>query len=597
LGKHWIRQRIPESVAGIQVNFCKNPLCLNYGRPASQERQPRGRGASDRGRDAYTLRISNDSERKVQLICNLCGEILPIKSNFAILEEYSRLSAYLTPHPEASCPSDVCRNHQVGVSTPKAYLSGGLTSTGARRYRCRGCGKTFSVSNNPTSRQRFADKNVDVFRFLVNKVPLKRMSELAGVTMDTLYRKIDFIHQRCLIFAAAQESCLPALPIRRLYLSVDRQDHLINWKRADDKRNIVLSALGTADNKSGYIFGIHVNYDPRIDVAQVELDAKEVGDNDTPSPFRKYARVWLEQDYQNALAKRNRKRSDKKRLVEGIQDGYDAVATRDDEEDPDCYTVETGLPFYGLQVHSDYTLYAHFHLLSVLLRNVEKVRFYLDQESGIRAACLSAFSTEVLEKRCDAFYVRVNKYLTINEKRRLKADAQKEMDKLRDSDPVLAEISDHDLRLIIIKERMQEMVGIGKWNDRWLFCPFPDMSEPQKAICWLTDLHDQAYDEDHLAKLYSKATLHGIDRFFMQARRRLSLLERPIASSSNEGRKWYGYSPYNPAIVGKVLDIFRIFYNYIELGDDKQTPAVRLGLSKNPKTISEVLGIATHIQQ
>jgi hypothetical protein len=233
----------------------------------------------------------------------------------------------------------------------------------------------------------------------------------------------------------------------------------------------------------------------------------------------------------------------------------------------------------------------------VLLKNVEKVRFYLDQESGIRAACLSAFSTEVLEKRCDAFYVRVNKYLTINEKRRLKADAQKEMDKLRDSDPVLAEISDHDLRLIIIKERMQEMVGIGKWNDRWLFYPFPDMSEPQKAICWLTDLHDQAYDEDHLARLYSKATLHGIDRFFMQARRRLSLLERPIASSSNEGRKWYGYSPYNPAIVGKVLDIFRIFYNYIELGDDKQTPAVRLGLSKKPKTISEVLGIATHIQQ
>jgi len=105
---------------------------------------------------------------------------------------------------------------------------------------------------------------------------LKRMCELASVSMDTLYRKIDFIHQQCLIFMADQESRLPELPIRRLYLSVDRQDHVINWKQADDKRNIVLSALGTAENKSGYVFGIHVNFDAGIDGAKVELDAMEI---------------------------------------------------------------------------------------------------------------------------------------------------------------------------------------------------------------------------------------------------------------------------------------------------------------------------------
>jgi hypothetical protein len=311
--------------------------------------------------------------------------------------------------------------------------------------------------------------------------------------MDTLYRKIDFIHRQCLAFAAVQESRLPELSIQRLYLSVDRQDHVINWKEAGDKRNIVLNAVGTADNKSGYVFGIHANYDPSIDGARIELDAEENGDNDMPPPFRKYARLWLTPDYQNALVEGNRKRSDNKLLVEGIKSDYDAAATRDDVESPDYYSVETRLPFSGLQVHSEYTLYAHFRLLYRLFKNVEKLRFFLDQESGIRAACLSAFVGEVLEKRCDAFYVRVKKDLTINEKRKLKADAQKEMDKLRDSDPVLAEISDHDLRLIIIKERMRELVGIGKWNDRWLLYPFPDMSEPLKAVCWLTDLHDRAY--------------------------------------------------------------------------------------------------------
>jgi hypothetical protein len=242
-----------------------------------------------------------------------------------------------------------------------------------------------------------------------------------------------------------------------------------------------------------------------------------------------------------------------------------------------------------MQVHSEYTLYAHFLLLRRLLGNVEKIRFFLDQESGIRAACLSAFWIEVLEKRCDAFYVRVNKDLTINQKRRLKAMSIRELAEFRASSASYEPLTDYDLRHIIIKERLQELVDIGKWHDRWLFYPFPDMSEPEKAICWLTDLQDRSYDIGHLAWLYSKGTLHGIDRFFMQVRRRLSLLERPISTPSSEGRRWHGYSPYNPAMVGKVLDIFRVFYNFVEVGKDKKTPAMRLGLLEDCVTVDEVL--------
>jgi hypothetical protein len=237
------------------------------------------------------------------------------------------------------------------------------------------------------------------------------------------------------------------------------------------------------------------------------------------------------------------------------------------------------LPDKGMQVHSEYTLYAHFLLLRKLFVNVEKIRFFVDQESGIRAACLSAFWEDVLGKRCDAFYVRVSKDLTINQKRRLKADSTKALAEFRASSAAYEHLNDRDLRHIVIKERLAELVDIGKWHDRWLFYPFPDMSEPEKAICWLTDLRDRSYDDDHLAWLYSKGTLHGIDRFFMQVRRRLSLLERPISSASNEGRTWHGYSPYNPVNVVKLLDIFRVFYNYIEIGDDKKTPAMRLGIA------------------
>ena len=32
--------RIPATVGNVQVNFCKNPACPNFGVPASQDKQP-----------------------------------------------------------------------------------------------------------------------------------------------------------------------------------------------------------------------------------------------------------------------------------------------------------------------------------------------------------------------------------------------------------------------------------------------------------------------------------------------------------------------------------------------------------------------------
>jgi len=60
----------------------------------------------------------------------------------------------------------------------------------------------------------------------------------------------------------------------------------------------------------------------------------------------------------------------------------------------------------------------------------------------------------------------------------------------------------------------------------------------------------------------------------------LSLLERPISTSSGAWRRWFGYSAYNPDIIVKLLDIFRVYYNYCLTGQDKKTPAMRLGLAK-----------------
>ena len=586
-----INFRIPIESEGLQVNFCKNPVCPNFGRPASVERQPRGINNKALDRDTYVV---NGKTGKLEIKCERCGEYPPIKSNLAIREEIERFSDYLTVAQEPSCPKTSCDNNLVGISTPKAYISYGTTRSGSQRYRCQLCNKTFAVSYNPTFHQKLPEVNVLVFRLLVNKMPLNRICETANITMDTLYRKIEFIHKQCLAFAATHERRIPEMDISRLYLSVDCQDHIVNWGRAGDKRNIKLSALGTADNKTSYVFGIHVNYDPDIDANKVERDAEQIGDNDLRLPFRRYARVWLKIDYDDALEKNPSLRAQKRRLRDSIEDGYAEAIKRDDVESADIQTVETSLPYKGMLVHSDYTLYGHFFFFRKLFANVGKVRFYLDQESGIRAACLSAFWVEVLAKRCDAFYVRVKKEQTINQKRRLLAENKRALADFRASSASYEPLTDYDLRHIVVMDRLRDLVDIGKWHDRWLFYPFPDMGEPEKAICWLTNLYDRAYDDDHLAHLYSKATLHGIDRFFMQVRRRLSLLERPISSANSEGRKWYGYSPYNPAMVGKLLDIFRVYYNFVEVGKDKKTPAMRLGLAEGIVTVTDILLMASY---
>lgn len=69
---------------------------------------------------------------------------------------------------------------------------------------------------------------------------------------------------------------------------------------------------------------------------------------------------------------------------------------------------------------------------------------------------------------------------------------------------------------------------------------------------------------------------------FMRARRRSSYLERGIHISSRSGGVWHGYGPYDPRMIGKSLDILRFYYNYVQVGKNKETPAMRLGLADGP---------------
>lgn len=571
--------RIPVEHGGIQVNYCKSPVCSNYGIAAGQiaERRPGGT-------NPYTL----DAWRKgVSIcICNDCGEMFPLKSNVGIAEEVQRMAAYLLPAVAVFCRNEDCPNHanQVPVGTIGAYASFGKTTIGNPRWRCNVCGKTFSQNTKATARQRKHHKNKTIFRLLVNKMPVRRIIEVADIDPKTFYHRLDFLHHQCQAFAANRERALADLPIRRLYLGVDRQDYLVNWLVREDKRNIQLSAIAAVDNDHGYCFGLHLNFDSSLDSKAIQAEVERNGDLAKPYPHRRFARLWLNADHEEASAKSVATKRWKGGLPTEIDDAYAAALIREDIESPDTPSPVEQLPEYGMQTHGEYTMYGHFFFLRRLLANVQKWRIFLDQDPGLRAACLAAFHDKIRNRTVDAFYVRITKDLTVDEKRSRYNNAKALFERARAAHPGMKLQA---VKLLLIRKRLQSMTPHGKWQDQWLDHPFPTMSEPEKAVAYLTDLGD--YDEDHKAWLYNKASLHGVDSFFNQVRRRLSLLERPIRSKANKGRVWNGYAPYNPGNVAKVLDIMRTVHNYILTGKDGKTPAQRLGLAQAPLHYEDII--------
>jgi len=563
----------------IQVNFCKNPTCRNFGVPAApvtlRGRLPKG-GISDR------YKVIGLDKGVPTLHCKACKEQPPIKSNLGLREERQRLSAYLMPASSPSCPDRGCKNHHLPVGTKRAYRRYGTTHSGSTRYRCNACSKVFAVPG-PTTGQKAPEKNVLIFKLLVNKTPFRRLCELADISTGTLYPKLDFLYRQCLAFAGERERELGSLSRERLYVSVDRQDYVVNWSDRADKRNVQLTAVGSADNDSGFVFGMHLNFDGSLNPEEIEREAIRNGDYHLQDPFRRHARLWLKRDYL-APQRRAGARAAKAGLSGDIEDIYTEAVRRADVERSERPSAARRLPASGMQVHSDYTLYAHFLLLHRLFRGTDKVRFFLDQESGIRAACLAAFQERVGADTCDAFYVRINKDMTVDQKRHALRESRAAFKKTQAAHKALSEI---EVKLLLIKAQMRAARKLGHWQDRWITHPFPNMSEPEKAVCWLTN-RDQ-YDLDHQAWLYSRASLHGIDKFFMLVRRRLSLLERPIATASAARRTWYGYSAYNPEIVVKLLTIFRVFYNYALPGQDKSTPAMRLRVCERIVSIRDIV--------
>src|SRR3546814_13247421 len=102
-------------------------------------------------------------------------------------------------------------------------------------------------------------ENELVFKLLVNKNSIRSIARVADLSPKAVYGKIDFITRQCLAFAADRERDLQNLPLRRLFISTDRQDYQVHWIVRKYNGNVQLTAVVSAQTRPDYALPIRLN--------------------------------------------------------------------------------------------------------------------------------------------------------------------------------------------------------------------------------------------------------------------------------------------------------------------------------------------------
>lgn len=591
--------RFPQPAQGVDINTCRDPKCPHFGMPARSERARGTRGPDGYNRDKRV-------EGVLLIECLHCGASVVVKSNEGVAQERDRILAPLIDN-SGCCPTPGCVHNRSPVGTPGCYVRHTATKGGSPRWKCKACLKPFTpdAGNSSLSRQDYPEINHLVFKTFCNKMPVRGILntfDVWDIDAKLLYKRLDFFAKRCTEFSARHERpLLLGRPLPAMRIEVDRQVYTLNWSKRKDRRNVTFEAVGACDSETGYVLAMVLNYDGTVDQEAIEKDAQNLGESEIPYAYRKYARFWLASDYDDTVrtgrrARKAAERAKKRGLpnelkrdpVAAVTAVYEELAERVDSEQAFAPDVDSeAAPSQGMQIHSEYTLAGTMYALETMLRGSPQLTFNCDQESGLRGAFLSAFRERVRDRTANAFYVQSAKELTVPEREAAVLVKEAAIAAAHERYPGL---SDHEVRLAMVREARAEMSDIGPWNDRWLKHPLPSKGEPSKMVCWLTDLPGQT--ETEVDEMYLAATLHNIDKFFMVLRRKLSYLERPIRTRLGYSTNvWNGYSPYNPRWAETALNIYKTYYNYTVAGEDGLTPAQRIGLADRCYNVTDLLGM------
>lgn len=381
------RRRLPTTIGGFSVNFCRNPRCERFGLLPHPFAVPgRTGGGADHGK------ISGKGEDR-SYFCPSCGLAGRVKSNRAIVEEYARLRRIGRRTKKQHCETEGCANQGVSVKlSPTSYYLFGKTAKGDPRYQCKACKKTFSLGSS-TRRHKRTDDTTGILKALVNKVPLSRICELHDVSMKQVHAKIDFLSEQATAFAFEREQRLAeCFADRSPYFATDIQTILVNWPVKSRRGTVPLLHMATVHKFSQFVVAATVDFDPDVSPDEVEKMMTEAGDFRLPRSMRKHARLWARSEYQDTLMRSQNSRFSK-----------DDIATAGRLE----------LPGRGSRLRGDAFMFAHMMLVKKLIgEQFRRANYCIDAEAGL-AAYVCALNVDLVKSgRVNVAEVSFKKALT-----------------------------------------------------------------------------------------------------------------------------------------------------------------------------------------
>jgi hypothetical protein len=349
---------------------------------------------------------------------------------------------------------------------------------------------------------------------------------------------------------------------------------------------------------SGYLFAFSPNFDASLDQDQAEAAWLAAGDAAKPPHMRATARIWTKADYEQSLARAAAKKLPAPAGRKGDEVTV-AVEQREDLDAAEPMVEGQQLPSRGVQVHADYLVHGHYHHLRHLLRGTSRLNFSLDEDSGLLAACMAAFTDRVRDRTATVVQVRIAKELSIDERRREIADTQKTfaaaVAALRNPVRLKADgLDEHRAATAVVAEEIRRLREASPEPERklqrvWVKNPAPDAAEPRKFWRYVSD--DGHLNDHDVAFLLRMSTLWPVDKVFAMLRRRVAMFEPPVSSIRRARRMWQIYAAYDPRMVVQMLEIFRVWHNWLwRSPHDGMTAAERLGLTARTVRKDHILG-------
>jgi DNA polymerase III epsilon subunit len=571
----------------VQLNYCKNPNCENYGVIAKNPGKDKdGKPKRGLGND---YKLTSVKSGKV-LTCKLCNTSRTLINNRSFVMESIRVQ------DEHKLIGASCNNSKIEkgrgkgkpcpnvdkdiIDFPELYARKGIresTSKGqpnifSQKYECKRCHKRFNVPCNPQMGQHKTDLNNRLFMALVNKGIINRIQEELNVAPTFIYNRIEFFYSQCIQFDQWHiRNNIHQLSGTMLEISMDRQHYLANWNDKRDRKPTKLVNTSSVDNSSRFVLASTINFDFCSDWEAIKAEARKRKDAEKPVYDRLYSQYIISDidvesdDVEDALALK----APASNLL--VQQTYSLMAH-----------IEQVKPFYEVCSHSD--IFADddegFELgISLVLKdliNQQKVYPVLiraDRNNASQMQDRRTWSEQVL--RDEGFTEKEIK------------DAQYDTDRLRALNQKYWTATLH-----------QRNENIGSTKSEWLVHPFPKYRQTMEIKPLIQPygvLTEQSSDA------LMDISTYGVDNYFQMIRRRINMLERPITSATN-GLRWNGYAAYNPKWAAMLVDIFRVYHNYVHTDKktlrnkksnaNPKTPAQKLGLARKVYSVDEILSFS-----